>query len=251
MTRPNEQLLVAQVTDIGEFGATLRSEDYEGELFLHISEIRLKKEQKIADALRKNQVLVVRILREDKATNRAFVSLKGIDPSEAKRVLRDWKEERRAAAILKEVLTKTGQPEDLLLKIKDKASERFGSLSEAFRAILEDRDKVSQKLALPPEVAASLEERIGKELLKKVYAEKKRIKIFFLDPDGVEKLKEIGRKFSGVQKDDLKVIIKVVAPPEYELIVESVRPKKARTAVEKILKDLKEETGKLGGRFSA
>lgn len=251
MSLSEGELIVARVTEIGEFGATLRSDDYEGDIFLHISEIRLKREQRPTDALRKNQVLVVRVQKEDKNAKRLFVSLRGIGSSDSKKALRAWKEERGALSILKGVLARSGQPEELAQKIEERAVERFGSLSDAFRAILETGGKALSKLALPSETAEALEETLEKELLKKVYVERTKVRVFFLDPDGVEKLRMIGEKFSVKGEKGLRVSIKAIAPPEYELVIESSKPKRTRTVAQDMLKKLEDETKKLGGQFSA
>ncbi len=245
-----QELVVGRVQEIGQFGATLKSDAYDGELFLHISEIPLKREQRLTDVVRRNQVLVVRTMREDKHTSRMFVSLKGISFSDSRRVLRSWKEENKAIAILKEALVRTNQQQELVDKIEEKAVEKFGSLSEAFRAAIETGSKAFSRLLIPPETARVLEEEIEKELLKKVYVEKRRVKIFFTDPAGIDKMRSLGSKFSGKSEMGVTLAIRTIAPPEYELIVRSPRPKKARTVAEDVLKKLEQETRKLGGQFS-
>jgi len=116
-----DELLVGEVVEVGEFGATLKSDEYEGELFLHISGMPVKKETKVSDLIKVGQILVVKVLKEDEQGGRLYVSTKGIDKSKAKAKIRKWKERRKALNLLERALKASNQPLDLIEKIEEKA----------------------------------------------------------------------------------------------------------------------------------
>ncbi|HYA22152.1 MAG TPA: S1 RNA-binding domain-containing protein [Thermoproteota archaeon] len=245
--RLDGELLVAEVTELGEFGAVLRSEDYDGELFLHVSEIPLKREQKLTDAIKKNQVVVVKPLKEDKAAKRLFVSLKGISRSESRSRLRANKDERSARAILREIIGQAGLPSSAEGEIESRAVERFGSLSLAFRAILESGDKALTKLRAPSQVSGALKRQLEAELLKKRYREKRRIEIYFTSPDGAERLRNLGRKYVEDKKTRSSITIRTISSPRYEIIVESRRPKEAKAVAEEVVEKIASDAKAMGG----
>jgi len=243
--------LVAEVVELGEFGAILRSDDYDGEVFLHVSEVPLKREQKLTDVVKKNHVIVVKALKEDRATKRLFVSLKGISKSEAKNILRSNKDDRSARTILTEVIKKNAFPASAAEEVESRAVEKYGSLSEAFRAIAEAGDKALAKLRVPSQVGAALKRELESELLKKRYVEKRTIEVYFVDADGAERLRSLGKKYSEDKKTRSIVTIKTVSSPRYEIAVESKRPKEAKTVIEDIASKITSDAKAQGGSASA
>jgi translation initiation factor 2 alpha subunit (eIF-2alpha) len=244
-------LLVAEVVELGEFGAVLRSEDYDGEVFLHVSEVPLKREQKLTDVVRKNQLVVVKALKEDGAAKRLFVSLKGISKSESRSMLRSSKDDRSARAMLTDIAKKNELPASAVEEVEARATEKFGSLSEAFRAIAETGDKALAKLRLPTQVGAALKRELESELLKKRYVEKRIVEVYFVDSDGAEKLRSLGKKYVEDKKTKSSVTIRSVSSPKYEIVVESRRPKEAKAAIEEIVERMASEVKALGGSFKA
>jgi translation initiation factor 2 alpha subunit (eIF-2alpha) len=249
--RLDGELLVAEVVELGEFGAVLRSEDYEGELFLHVSEIPRRREQKLTDVIRKNQVVVVKPLKEDKAAKRLFVSLKGISRSEARSRLRAGKDERSAKAILREIIGETGLPPSAEEEIESRAVEKFGSLSLAFRAILESGDKALTKLRVSSQVSEALKRQLESELLKKRYREKRHIEVYFTGSDGAEKLRVLGKKYVDDKKTRSSITIRTISSPRYEIIVESKRPKEAKAVAEEVLEKIASDVKAMGGNVKA
>ena len=132
-------------------------------------------------------------------------------------------------------------------EVEATAVEKFGSLSEAFRSIIETGDKALAKLHLPVELSPALKLRLESELLKRRYVEKRRIEVFFTDPDGVEKLRAIGRKYAEDKKGQSSVTVRTISSPRYEIVVESKRPKKAEAMAEEIVEKVIAEAKSLGG----
>lgn len=249
--RSDGNLFVAEVVELGEFGAVLRSDDYEGEIFLHVSEVPLKREQRLTDVVKKNHVVVVKALKEDRAAKRLFVSLKGISKSEAKSILRSNKDNRSARAILMEVVKRNAIPESAAEEVESRAIEKFGSLSEAFRAIAEAGDKALAKLRLPSQVGAALKRELESELLKKRYVEKRTIELYFVDAEGAEKLRSLGKKYAEDKKTRSVVTIRTISSPKYEITIESKRPKEAKTVIEDMLSKIASDAKAQGGSMKA
>jgi len=244
-------LFVAEVVELGEFGAILRSDEYEGEIFLHVSEVPLKREQKLTDVVKKNHVIVIKALKEDRSAKRLFVSLKGISKSEARNILRSNKDDRSARTILAEVVKKNAFPTSAAEEVESRAVEKFGSLSEAFRAIAETGDKALAKLRVPSQVGAALKEELESELLKKRYVEKRVVELYFVDADGAERLRSLGKKYSEDKKTRSVVTVKTVSSPKYEIVVESKRPKEAKTVIEDIVNKITSDAKAQGGSVKA
>lgn len=244
-----DELLVGEVVDVGEFGATLRSEEYDGELFLHISGMPVRKEARVSDLIKVGQILVVKALKEDEQNKRLYVSTKGIDKSKAKAKIRKWKERKKVIALLERALKESNQPLDLIEKIEEKAVTKYGSLSQAFKMALEDKN-LFLKIGIPPQALSILSKLVSEEFFTKSYTQSKTVEMFFLDKDGVNKLREVGEKLCSLHLSErTKITLRVVSPPKYELIVESNKPKEVKTTFEKILKNLEALVKEKGGIF--
>ncbi|MBO3762998.1 MAG: S1 RNA-binding domain-containing protein [Thermoproteota archaeon] len=246
-----DELLVGEVVEVGDFGATLKSDEYDGELFLHISGMPIKKEAKVSDLIKVGQILVVKVLKEDEQNRRLYVSTKGIDKSKAKTKIRKWKERRKALNLLEKALKESNQPLDLIEKIEEKAAAKYGSLTQAFKMVLEDKN-VFLRIGVPIQTLDVLNKLIYEEFFTKSYSQSKTIEMFFLDKDGVNKLREIGEKLCFHQtSEETKIILKVVSPPKYELVVESNKPREIKVTFEKTLKRLEALVKEKGGIFRA
>jgi len=244
-------LLVGEVVDIEEFGAVLRSAEYDGEIFLHVSEVPLRREEKLTDRLRKGAMIVVRPVKEDRAAKRLFVSLKGISRSETKSGLRAMKEERSARTILRQALQECEMPLTTAAEIESHAIEKFGSLSRAFRSILEAGDKALSKLRLPSQLSTALKRQLEAELMKKAYTEKRTIEMYFTSSDGASKLRTIGKRYTEGKEGQLTATIRTISPPKYELVVQGKRPKAVKAAADEIVEKVLAEAKKLGGSVRA
>ncbi len=250
-SRMEDELLVGEVVEVGDFGATLRSDEYDGELFLHISGMPVKKEAKVSDLVKVGQILVVKVLKEDEQSRRLYVSTKGIDKSKAKAKIRKWKERRKALTLLERALKESNQPLDLIEKIEEKAVAKYGSLSQAFRMALEDKN-LFLRIGIPAQTLDVLNKLIYEEFFTKSYTQTKTVEMFFLDKDGVNKLREIGEKLSLYSTSEgTKIILRVASPPKYELVVESNKPREVKTTFEKTLKRLEALVKERGGIFRA
>jgi len=241
-----DELIVGEVIEVGEFGATLKSDEYEGELFLHVSGLPVRKETKVSDVIKVGQILVVRVLKEDKKNKRLYVSIKGIDKAKAKTTLRKWKERRKIISLIERALEETQQPTELIEKIEERAISKYGSLNQAFKAALEDEEVLS-KIGIPKPTIKTLSELIRKELFTRVFLSRKEVEILFLDKDALSKLHEVGRKVEEESREGTKVTVRVTSPPKYELVVESNRPKEVKNTLERALRTLEETVKNLGG----
>jgi translation initiation factor 2 alpha subunit (eIF-2alpha) len=241
-----EQLVVAEVVELGEFGAMLRLEDYDKQAFLHVSEVPSRRGRKAESNIRIRSKIVVRVIREDRKSGRVFVSLKQISKEEAKTQMRLWKERGNAISIIQKASEGIVVDEALIQKMERKAIEKHGSLANALRIATEEGSRSLMKIGVPQELCDQVVLLAKKELVKKETRIRKRLKILFTNPNGVDLLKKAISDASG-NEDAGFFSVRSQAPPLYYLTAYGPSPKIISIATEQMAEKIVENVRSLGG----
>lgn len=241
-----ENLVVGEVVGFEEYGAVLRLEDYDKEAFLHITEIRLKRGEKIDNKLKLKSKIVVRVLREDEKSNKVFVSLRQISEDEAKAKMRMWKERRNAISMIQKVVEGKLDDKTFLTRVEKRAVEKYGSLGNAFRAALEEGPKTLLRLGIPPEFCSELLALVKRELTKKEMRKTKRIKMLFTSPNGIDLIKKVVAENS-TPSDGIYVVVRSQSPPLYHITAYGTNPKETSSRLEEVVGKIARGVTSLGG----
>lgn len=241
-----EDLVVGEVVGFEEYGAILKLEDYGKEAFLHVSEIQLKRGERIDSKLKLRSKIVVRVLREDKKGNKVFVSLKQISENEAKAKMRMWKERKNAISMIQRVIEGKIDDNTFLARVEKRAVEKYGSLGNAFRAALEEGPKALLRLGIPSELCNELLALAQKELMKKETRKTRRIKMFFTSSNGIDLLKRTVAE-NNKPSDGIYVVVKSQSPPLYYVTAYGTDPKETSSRLEEVVEKIAKSVTTLGG----
>jgi translation initiation factor 2 alpha subunit (eIF-2alpha) len=241
-----EELVVGEVVGFEEYGAILKLEDYDKDAFLHISEIQLKRGERMESKLKLRSKIVVRVLREDKKSNKVFVSLKQISEEEAKSKMRMWKERKNAVSMVQKVIEDKIDDKSFLTRVEKKAVEKYGSLGNALRVALEEGPKTLVRIGVPAELCGEILTLARKELIKKETRRTKRIKMLFTKPNGVDLLKRVVADASA-PADGIYVVVRSQAPPLYYVTAYGTDPKKTSSRLDEVADEIVKNALSLGG----
>ncbi len=238
-------LLVCKVREITDFGLLLENENVKDrEVFLHVSEI--PRERSVQD-FKIGQMIVVKVIKISRTGERIFVSLKQLSKTEARSMMRRWRAEKKALEIFNEVATRFLIPYEVLEETGEKLAEKYGSVTEALRIAIMERENTLARTKLSNDAREAIYELAAKELIKKKARRRILIRLYFTDKYGLKKLKNVFGEIEKMGTKDVSVEAKVVAAPRYSITLSSSEPKKIKKVADEIVKRLGEIVSKEGG----
>ncbi|MGB9718340.1 MAG: S1 RNA-binding domain-containing protein [Thermoproteota archaeon] len=238
-------LLVCRVKEITDFGLLLENEDIKDrEIFLHVSEI--PRERSIQD-FKTGQMIAVKVIKISRTGERVFVSLKQLNKAEARTAMRKWRAEKKASDIFNEVAARFSIPSEVLEDTKEKLVEKYGSLTEALRIAIMEGENTLARTKISGEAREAIYELAAKELIKKKAVKKMLVRLYFVDKQGLKKLKTVFGEVEKMGTRDVKVEVRVVAAPRYSITLSSSEPKKIKKVSDEIAARLSEIVKREGG----
>lgn len=247
------ELVISTVTEITDYGAYVRLDEYGGkEGFLHISEISPGWIRNIRDYVREGEKVVLKVLRVDPARNEIDLSLRRVTQRERREKILLWKRSRRAESLLKSVSQKVGVKfEEIYGAVAEPLEKTFGSIYDGLEAAAREGAEVLIKAGVREDLAKILAE-IAKEKIKVAEVKVRgTLNITCFKPDGVLRIKEaLTKAIKSVSPKGVKVNIYVVAPPKYQVEVAAKDYKEANAALKKVVETAIEAITKLGGQGS-
>jgi len=207
---------------------------------IHISEISSRWVRDIRRVVKKDQTLVVKVLRVDEERGHISLSLKRVTPKQKKDFLQGFKMEERAKNFLKLVGKELKMSESDVQKIIARPlNDEFGSVYAGFEAALKEPEVLMKLL---PKYFKTIEKVAKKNIKIKEFYMKLKLQLRSVAPDGVKKIKTALR--------ETKLDVKYVSAPTYVLTLKTRDPKKGekilREDASKIIKKLES----LGGEGS-
>ena len=245
-----DDLVIATVVRITDYGAYVKLDEYDKEGLLHISEVSSSWVRNIRDFVREGQKLVLKVLRVDAEKGHVDLSLRRVTKREKKEKILSWKKDRKADSLLRSASEKLNIP---LEEIHEKAGalieKEFGELYEGLEKTAKEGVDVLLKLGVPKGIAVTLEE-IAREKIKIPLVKVKGIlELQSTKPNGVVLIKETLLKAQKIaESQGTNVRIYVVAPPKYRIVVSAGDYKNAESALEKATETALKSIEKIGGK---
>lgn len=238
------EYVVATVNEIRDYGAYVFLDDYGISGFLPISEVSSRWIRKIDDVLKIGQKIVVKVLRIDKLTRSADVSLKDVSPGERERILREWKRNRRGKKLLEEVAKELNiSYNDLMRKLADLASD-YTNLYDLVLDIVSDAQLLSETDLTENEKEILLS-HLTKKVRPKKYLLEITTEITCIGSGGVYKIIDALHNIeNNIKKvSDINIEITHIAAPRYMIKLWSYNPmsiKKVKKILDNIISRIKD-----------
>ena len=191
--------------------------------FIHISEVANGWVKNIKNHVKQGDIVVAKVFQI--RNNHVILSLKRVTSSQKSEKLREYKFEQKAKKMLT-ACAKTLKKHSTA-KIEEALKNQFGSIYDAFKTALDNPDK----LEVPKEWQDAIHSIAEKNIEKKIYEIRKRVKIYSYESDGVDKIKSV---FKCIEKNGLE--IKYISSPIYLVSFSTLKPKKDKDKIDMILK---------------
>ncbi|MEM1515259.1 MAG: translation initiation factor IF-2 subunit alpha [Candidatus Bathyarchaeia archaeon] len=245
------ELVISTVTEITDYGAYVRLDEYDGkEGFLHISEISSGWIRNIRDHVREGEKLVLKVLRVDPVRKQIDLSLRRVTQREKREKILIWKKSKRAESLLKSASQKLNMSfEEIYNLISEPLEKNFGDIYSGLEAAARKGAEVLIKAGIQENLARALTE-IAKEKIKVTTVKVRSIiNMTCIKPDGVLRIKEALLKArESVSLKGVNINICAIAPPKYQVEVIAKDYKKANTILKKVSEVAINTIAKLGGQ---
>jgi len=245
-----DDLVIATVVRITDYGAYVKLDEYDKEGLLHISEVSSSWVRNIRDFVREGQKLVLKVLRVDAEKGHVDLSLRRVTKREKKEKILFWKKDRKADSLLRSASERLNIPlEEIYEKAGALIEKEFGELHEGLEKTAKEGADVLLKLGVPKDIALTLEE-IAKEKIKIPLVKVKGIlELQCTKPNGAVLIKETLLKAQKVgESQGTNVRIYVVAPPKYRVVVSAEDYKSAEDVLDKATETALKSITKIGGK---
>jgi translation initiation factor 2 subunit 1 len=227
------ELVLVNVKRITPFAAWVELEEYpEVEGMIHISEVAGKWVRDIRKFVKLNKRYVAKVMGVDRRKNFVKLSLKRVSKFDEKEKMNEYRRQKRSEAILAQAAKRLGASNEEKERIAEQLIKKYGSLFSAFEAIKEG------EVDIPKKWYEEIRKIVDQTTKKKEHILKAELKLFSLESDGVEKVKEVLlqlEKATGGQ-------IRYLSAPKYRLEVATKDPKtterKMKEAMDSIIKSL-------------
>jgi translation initiation factor 2 subunit 1 len=245
------ELVIATIEKVMDYGAYATLDEYNKQGLLHISEISNARIRRIRDYVRKNQKMVLKVIRVDIEKGHINLSLRRVTKRERIEKNKSWKKNRKGEAILNEVAEKMGLPQqEVYLKAGVVLEEKYG-LYEGLEEVVKEGVEVLTTLDVPEDLAKVIAQVAEERIRIKMVTVKGVLEVRCMKPNGVKCIKEA---FFGAKKlyeaKDVKIKFYVIAVPRYSVEVSADNWKRTEELFEKVCEKVVKNITKAGGQGS-
>ncbi len=227
------ELVVVKIDKIFSYGLRVSLLEYEGVSgFVHISQVSSSWVKNIRNFVKENQIKIAKVvnLRE----NQIDLSFAKVSPQQEKRLLKAWRENKRALKLLEIFARENKIREEELLSQLDSFFRDYESYYEALK-----------NLSLEPEEERKIPEPIREKFVlfirKNIVVPKrkltKKIRLFYPTGYGVEKIRELLLNL----KKKFKLDVVYEGSNKFSFVIETAKPKEGDKKLSAALEFLKKE----------
>ena len=231
-------IVIATVLKVESYGAYVRLAEHSGkEGLLHISEISSRWVRNIRNHVRRNQKVVLQVMRTDKKKGQVDLSLRRVSRDDRRKKLEDWKKARKAETLL------TGAASQLGVELMDLYESDGMKSKNGLEALAE--------VGITGKTADILNTIAKDKIIISQVTIQGLIKMTSLGNNGVEEIKMSFIDAGGVAEEHGATIkITTKGAPKYRIDLMADDYKTAEFAMDKTVTSMEEVWDKLDGTFS-
>jgi translation initiation factor 2 subunit 1 len=244
-------LVIATIENVTDYGAYVNLDEYGKRGLLHVSEISSSWIRNIRDFVREGQKVVLKVTRINLEKGHIDLSLRRVTKRAKIEKIRQWKQDRKAEALLRGVAEKVGLPtEEVYEKAGVLLEEKYG-LYDGFEKLAKEGPEVLTEMGVPENLAKVFAEVAEERIRVKMVKVKGTLEIRCMKPNGVKIIKDSFLNAKKAEKTkDTKVRFYVVAAPKYGVEVLAENYKRAEEVFQKVSQSVVANSAKAGGQGS-
>ena len=242
-------LVIATIESVTTYGAYAKLDEYDKQGLLHVSEISSSWIRNIRDFVREGQKAVLKVIRVDLEKGHIDLSLRRVTKRARIEKIRQWKQDRKAEALLRGVAEKVGLPlEEVYAKAGAFVEEKYG-LYDGFEKVAKEGAEVLTEIGVAEDLAKAFAEVAEERIRVKMVKVKGMLEIRCMTPNGVKLIKDSFLKAKKAEKTkDTEVRFYVIAAPKYSVEVLAETYKRAEEVLQKVSQTVVSNIVKVGGQ---
>jgi translation initiation factor 2 subunit 1 len=242
-------LVIATIETVTDYGAYANLDEYNKRGLLHVSEISSSWIRNIRDFVREGQKVVLKVIRVNLEKGHIDLSLRRVTRRAKIEKIRQWKQDRKAEALLRSVAEKVGLPnEEVYEKAGALLEEKYG-LYDGFEKIAKEGPEVLTEIGVPENLAKAFAEVAEERIRVKMVKVKGTLEIRCMKPNGVKIIQDSFLNAKKTEKPkDTEVRFYVIAAPRYSVEVLAENYKRAEEVLQKVSQSVVSNVVKAGGQ---
>ncbi len=246
-------IVIATVLKVESYGAYVRLDEYGAkEGLLHISEISSRWVRNIRNHVRRNQKVVLQVMRTDKNKGQVDLSLRRVSRDDRRKKLEDWKKARKAETLFTGAANQLGvELMDLYNSDGTKLVERYGTLYGGLEAVSKNGLEALADVGITGKTADILNTIAKDKIIISQVTIQGLIKLTSLGNNGVEDIRMAFIDAGGVaEENEATIKITTKGAPKYRIDLMADDYKTAEFAMDKTVTSMEKVWGKIDGTFS-
>jgi translation initiation factor 2 subunit 1 len=242
-------LVIATIETVTDYGAYANLDEYNKRGLLHVSEISSSWIRNIRDFVREGQKVVLKVIRVNLEKGHIDLSLRRVTRRAKIEKIRQWKQDRKAEALLRGVAEKMGlSNEEVYEKAGALLEEKYG-LYEGFEKLAKEGPEVLTELGVSVDLAKAFAGVAEERIRVKIVKVKGTLEVRCMKPNGVKIIKASFLNAKKTEKTkDTQVRFYVIAAPKYSVEVSAENYKRAEEVLQKVSQSVVSHVVKAGGQ---
>lgn len=244
-----DQLVMVQVQSIEDMGAYVKLLEYDNiEGMILLSELSRRRIRSVQKLIRVGRNEVVVVMRVDPDKGYIDLSKRRVSAEEVVKCEEQYEKGKAVDSILTQVAKKNEtQPEDLYEKIAWPLHKQYGHSHDAFKLSIAEPEAVFGPLNLSEGVLADLKATIARRLTPKPVKVRADVEVKCFAYAGIEAIRRALQAGEDASTEDVKINVRLVAPPLYVMTTTSTDKTAAIEVMEKAVDIIGETIASEGG----
>jgi translation initiation factor 2 subunit 1 len=246
-----DDLVMVRVKSIAEMGAYVSLLEYNNiEGMILLSELSRRRIRSISKLIRVGRQEVCVVLRVDKEKGYIDLSKRRVSPEDIVKCEEHFNKSKTVHSIMKHVAETMHQNlEELYMKLGWSLYRKYGHAFDAFKRTITNAEEIFEGTNLTPELREAFLKNIRRRLSPQPLKLRADLEVTCFRYDGIDAVKDALRAGQAASTVDIPITIKLVAPPLYVMVTQSLDKEKGiavlQAGVEAIRKTLLERKGEL------
>ncbi|KAL1919690.1 uncharacterized protein VTP21DRAFT_1621 [Calcarisporiella thermophila] len=247
-----DELVMVNVRQIAEMGAYVKLLEYDNiEGMILLSELSRRRIRSIQKLIRVGRNEVVVVMRVDKEKGYIDLSKRRVSPEEVTKCEEKFQKSKAVHSILRHVAEKKDMAlEDLYQQIGWPLYRKYGHAYDAFKLAIFEPEKIFEDMEIDPDVMKELVSNIQRRLTPQPVKIRADIEVTCFAYEGIEAIKRALRAGEACQTENVKIQVKLVAPPLYVMYTNSLDKGLGIELLDRAIGAIEESIKKSGGKLT-
>ncbi|KAI9296727.1 hypothetical protein K502DRAFT_323652 [Neoconidiobolus thromboides FSU 785] len=247
-----DEVVMVNVRSIAEVGAYVNLLEYDNiEGMVLLSELSRKRIRSVQKIIRVGRNEVVVVMRVDKEKGYIDLSKRRVSPEEVIKAEEKFNKSKAVHSIMRHVAEKKSiDLESLYQQFGWPLYKKYGHAYDAFRLAITEPDSVFESLEIEPSIKEELLNKIRSKLTPQPTKFRADIEVTCFGYDGIDTIKAALTAGEECSNESNQIKIKLVAPPLYVMITNSVDKNEGVEVLEKAIGKIEEILVKNSGNIT-